>query len=190
MMRLSKKYIVLVLLMVLMAEAIYILPVMLKLREKEHVSGVNLVRLSEPVSEDNTVEMDLTGDGGRMESLSIFFSTYNRVNKGTLHIRLYKGSELEDETAVFLEEIRDNSFFEVKNFHPEMENGQLYRLVLSADNDENSGISVWFDENDNLVCSFHSNEVLAVSKIVNTGAVFLAASYVFCRLIQALRRKT
>lgn len=191
MLRLSKRYIAILISIVILSNAIYCIK-KLDGRNKEYVYAVGseLNELSEIISDNNIIIQQIKGDGNSLRRLEIFFSTYNRENTGTLSVLV-----TDEKTAIFADsiptaEIEDNSFLTIEGNGERLVSDRDYYLVLSADNRDDSGVSVWSDADENLVCSYvTAEEGITAEGLIKLNLTFALAGYVICRILQALRRK-
>lgn len=149
----KKSHIILFISLMLFVNLLVYLRFVLFPKSSQVIIAHELKTVSEPLTADSFVEADWVGTGDTMTSFSVFFSTYNRENTGTISLEILDGEQTIAQKHIELNELSDNSQYSFSDINVKMEKDKVYRARVYSEPLE-GGVSVWFDGNGNLISSY------------------------------------
>ena len=187
-MKLTKNIWILFIFLMILTNMIVYLNYFVRQKETSIVLGEQLVSLTDEITIGKKVDTIFKGNNNKVHTIDVFFSTYNRLNQGTLTLTLYDNDKQLYSTTVDMSIVKDNEYHRFLFPCGRLYKEHYYRLVLSSDAQEH-GISAWIDEDGVLVAKVSTIVQPTISHLLAINITYAVLNYTFCVIIKALRKR-
>lgn len=133
---------------------------------KEQPMGLELNSIIGELKEDDSISQEFLCKYDNFEGIKIFFSTYNRKNKGTLYLYLKDDSgNVIRNVELNLSELKDNSYEVIDIDKINRTKGKSYELQIKGGKglQEGNSVTLW---NSN-----HKDKSYSINNKVNNGSI-------------------
>lgn len=153
----------------------------------EIVLASDLHEINGEILPGQSVDAVLPTTDGKLISFSVFFSTFNRQNDGTLNFAVLENGEGKYEKQIQINDISDNQYYDFNDLNLELSKKNEYEIVITS-NPSRGAVTTWKDTEGKLV---GKGKVLAqpgVFTIIVTIITYCIISFLLCIMIGFLKK--
>lgn len=148
--------------------------------------GQGLSKPSEQIADNYTIGQRFIPEGKAIDSLSIFFSTYNDSARGFTNVSIVDPATDKKTFSIDLnnEAIKDNDYYSIDLNGLEMDNKEYLLVLTSLDS---PGLSVWYDDDGKINFKLNYTNSIGLNEVIVINLFYLFLNIGFICLLKFLK---